>query len=88
MHQELSPLKTSGAEVVHGPNPDIDEGSDDGVWRSHGQIQSYGRLKGPYGPNNLGHDLGHFAACRIRIMLHSEGFAQIAFAAISRSYGQ
>ena len=27
-----------------------------------------------YGINNLGHDLGRFAACRKGILLYSEGF--------------
>ena len=38
MHQGPSPIKTSGAEVWHGPNPDTDEGSDEGILQYHGQI--------------------------------------------------
>ena len=36
--QGLSPIKTSGAEVWRGPNSDTDEGSDEGISRSYGQI--------------------------------------------------
>ena len=82
MQQGLSPIKSSGAEVWHGSNPDTDEGSDDWVWRSYGQIPSYGRKKGRYGINNLGHGLGRFPAGRRRILLYSEGFVETASTAI------
>ena len=38
MQPDLSQIKTSGAEVVHGPNSDTHDGSDKGILRSHGQI--------------------------------------------------
>ena len=74
--QGLSPIKSSGPEVGHGSNSDTDEGSDEGISRSYGQIPSYGQKKGRYGINNLGHHLGRFAAGRRRVLLYSEGFVE------------
>ena len=63
--------------------PDTDESSDKRIPRSYGQIKTKGRLKGRYGTNNLGHNLGRFAAGRKRILLYSEGFVETVSTAIS-----
>ena len=38
VHTDLSWINTSGPELVHAPNYYIDEGSDNNLWRSVGQI--------------------------------------------------
>ena len=82
LQQGLSPINASGAERVHGPSCDTDEGSDKRIFRSDDQQESYGRMQAPYGTNNLGHHLGQFAASWTRMVLFSNSFVQTVYAAI------